>query len=453
MNPSTPETNDEVVKEVKETPKKIQPFQTPKGMRDIFPEESPVWMRARESANDVGDMYGFGYIETPVLEYSDLFARGVGMGTDIVEKEMYVLKTKGGDSLALRPEFTAPVMRSFIENGMSRLPQPVKMFYFGPNFRHENPQSGRYRQFYQTGFEIIGGESDPSYDAQIIVACIRFLEKMKIKDPLIEINSIGCRACRNNYRKKLQDFYRKEMASGKKKGKGICRDCERRLDTNILRLLDCKNPECEELKGRAPSILDSLCSPCRTHFKEVLEFLDEIELPYSLNPYLVRGLDYYNRTVFEIFVEEGSTNMALGGGGRYDYLAEMIGNKATPAVGAAMGIDRVINLLKERNQDFEPRKKDKIFVAHVGDMAKRKAFKLVEEFVKAGVRVGEALGKDSLQAQLKVADRDNAPFALIIGQKEVYEESVIIRDMKTGAQENVPSSKIVDEIKKRLHKN
>ena len=442
-----PEKKSEVVKETK----KIQPFQTSKGMRDIFPEDAPAWFRARESAADIGDMYGFGYIETPILENSDLFTRGVGMGTDIVEKEMYVLKTKGGDSLALRPEFTAPVMRSFIENGMSRLPQPVKLWYFGPNFRHENPQSGRYRQFYQTGFEIIGGESDPSYDAQIIVACVRLLEKMKIKDPLIEINSIGCRACRNNYRKKLNDFYRRELASGKKKA--VCRDCERRLDTNILRLLDCKNPECEELKSRAPSVLDSLCTPCRTHFREVLEFLDEIGLSYSLNPYLVRGLDYYNRTVFEIFVEEGENNLALGGGGRYDYLAEMIGGRSTPAVGAAMGIDRIINLLKERDQDFEPKKKDKVFVAHVGDMAKRKAFKLVEELLKGGVKVGEALGKDSLQAQLKVADREGSPFSLIIGQKEVYEESVIIRDMKTGAQENVPVSKIVDEVKKRLHKN
>lgn len=433
----------------KEAPKKLTPFQAPKGMRDILPEDASYWEKAREATTDIADFYGFGYIEPPVLENVDLFARGVGMGTDIVEKEMYTLKTKGGDNLALRPEFTASMIRSFLENGMSRMPQPVKLWYFGPVFRHENPQSGRFRQFYQNGFEIIGGESDPVYDAQVIVAGARFLEAMKIKSPLVHINSIGCRSCRALYRKKLLDFYRKEISSGKKKGKVVCKDCERRMDTNVLRLLDCKDETCVELRGRAPSILDSLCSPCRTHFKGVLEFLDEIGLPYMLNPYLVRGLDYYNRTVFEFYTEgEGS---ALGGGGRYDYLAELVGGKPTPAVGAAMGIDRIIGILKSKEIDFGPRRKDKVFVVHVGEMARKKAFSLMEEFRKANVRALEALGKDSLQAQMKVADKEEAPISLILGQKEVYEGVIIVRDMKTGAQENVPMGKIVEEVKKRLH--
>ncbi|MDD4931323.1 MAG: histidine--tRNA ligase [Candidatus Colwellbacteria bacterium] len=435
----------------KEPSKKLTPFQTPKGMRDILPEESPYWEKARESTADIADFYGFGYIEPPVLENIDLFVRGVGMGTDIVEKEMYTLKTKGGDNLALRPEFTASMIRSFLENGMSRMPQPVKLWYFGPVFRHENPQSGRFRQFYQNGFEIIGGESDPIYDAQVIVAGVRFLEAMRIKAPLIHINSIGCRSCRAIYRKKLLDFYRKEMAAGKKKGKVVCRDCERRMDTNVLRLLDCKDEACVELRGRAPSILDSLCSPCRTHFKGVLELLDEIGLPYMLNPYLVRGLDYYNRTVFEFYTE--GENIALGGGGRYDYLAELVGGKSTPAVGVAMGIDRIIGILKDKDIDFGPRKKDKVFVVHVGETAKKKAFALMEEFRKANIRALEALGKDSLQAQMKVADKEEVQIALILGQKEIYEGVVIVRDMKTGTQENVPIGKIVEEVRKRLHKN
>ncbi|MFA5053472.1 MAG: histidine--tRNA ligase, partial [Parcubacteria group bacterium] len=294
------EDKKEEKKEEKVSPKRNPSFQSPKGMRDLLPDEYALWERASDAVKEIADFYGFGHIETPILEHADLFSRGVGIGTDIVEKEMYVLKTKGGDSLALRPESTAPIMRSFIENGMSRLPQPVKLWYLGPHFRHENPQAGRYRQFYQAGFEIVGGDSDPVFDAEIIIAATRFVERMKIKNAAIEINSIGCRQCRGIYRKKLQDFYYREMSSGRKKGKVVCKDCERRLELNPLRLLDCKEEGCAELKINAPSILDSLCSPCRTHFKGVLEFLDEINIPYALNPYLVRGLDYYNRTVFEV---------------------------------------------------------------------------------------------------------------------------------------------------------
>lgn len=429
--------------------KKAAVLQVPKGMRDILPEESVYWEKVRKAAFEVADFYGFGTIETPILESTDLFIRGVGTGTDIVEKEMYTLKTKGGDSLALRPEFTAPVMRSFIENGMSRLSQPVKLHYFGPNFRHESPQAGRYREFYQTGLEVIGGESDSVYDAQIIIAAIRILERLQIKNVTLQINSIGCRVCRANYKRKLQDFYRRETLSRKKNG--ICRDCEHRMETNVLRLLDCKEDNCKEIKNRAPSILDSLCASCRTHFRGVLEFLEEVSIPYSLNPYLVRGLDYYNRTVFEFYAEDGK--LALGGGGRYDYLAEILGAKMTPAVGVALGIDRIVNFLKEKEVIVEGKKKDKVFIAHVGDVARLRAFGLIEEFYKSGVKIGEALGKDSLQAQMKVADKEGATIALILGQKEVYEKSVIIRDLTNWTQETVPIAKVVEEIKKRFHKH
>ncbi len=444
------ETNKEKNKEDKSSAKKKISFQTPKGMRDLLPTEYVFWDKALSVASDVADFYDFGRIETPILEYSALFSHSVGVSTDMVEKEMYVLKTKGGDSLALRPESTAPVMRSFIEHGMSHLPQPVKLWYFGPHFRHEKPQAGRYRQLYQIGFEILGGESDAIFDAEIIIAAVRFLEKMKIKKILLEINSIGCRQCRNPYKKKLQDFYRKTIVSSRtKKNKTACKDCERRLEANPLRLLDCKDPGCAEIKLSAPSILDSLCSPCRTHFKEVLEFLDIVKLPYALNPYLVRGLDYYNRTVFEIFTEgEGG---ALGGGGRYDYLAEMIGGKNTPAVGVALGLDRVINALKEKEVNYEFKKKERAFIAYIGDTAKKTAFALIEEFYRSGIKTFSALGKDSLQAQLKVADKERCPIALIIGQKEVYEETIIIRNMRTGEQENVSMTRVVEEIKKRLY--
>jgi len=442
--------NKEKNKEEKSSVKKKISFQTPKGMRDLLPEEYVFWDKALSVASDIADFYDFGRIETPILEHSALFSHGVGVSTDMVEKEMYVLKTKGGDSLALRPESTAPVMRSFIEHGMSHLPQPVKLWYFGPHFRHENPQAGRYRQLYQVGFEIIGGESDSIFDAEIIVAAVRFLEKMKIKKILLEVNSIGCKQCRNAYKKKLQDFYHKTIVSSyKKRNRAVCKDCERRLAVNPLRLLDCKDSNCAEVKLSAPSILDSLCLPCRTHFKGVLEFLDVVKIPYALNPYLVRGLDYYNRTVFEIFTEGGGG--ALGGGGRYDYLAEIIGGKSTSAVGVALGLDRIVNVLKEKEINYEPKKRERAFVAYIGEAAKRKAFALIEEFYKSGIKISSALGKDSLQAQLKVADREKYPIALIIGQKEVYEETIIIRDMKTGVQENVPIAKVAEEIKKRLY--
>ncbi len=442
-------TNNEIKKDVKSAKERLL-LQTPKGMRDLLPEDYVFWEKAMHSASEIADFYGFGHIETPILEYADLFARGVGMNTDMVEKEMYALKTKGEDMLALRPESTAAIMRSFIENGMSRLPQPVKLWYFGPHFRYENPQSGRYRQFYQTGFEIIGGEPDPIFDAIIIISAIHFLEKMKIKNVIIEINSIGCKQCRAIYKRKLQDFYRKEIASvGKKKNKVVCSDCERRIGTNPLRVLDCKKDACVQFKINAPSILDGICAPCRTHLKGVLEFIDELNIPYTLNPYLVRGLDYYNRTVFEFFAE--GSNLAFGGGGRYDYLADMIGGKSTPAVGVALGLDRIINILKAKETNADIRKKEKVFIAHVGAAAKKKAFALINEFYKNGVKMIEALGKESLQAQLKVADRENCPMVLIIGQKEVYEGTVIIRDMKTGVQENVLASKIIEEVKKRIY--
>ncbi len=431
---------------------KSSPLQAPKGMRDILPEDSIYWDKIFEIAKDTADFYGFGHIDTPILEYTDLFSRGVGSGTDIVEKEMYAFRTKGGDNVALRPEFTAGVMRSFIENGMSRFPQPVKLWYFGPTFRYENPQAGRYRQFYQMGLEILGGETDPVYDAQVIVASIRLFEDLKLKDIIVQINSIGCHTCRAQYRKKLQDFYKKEIeAAERRRTRVVCRDCERRVDINVLRLLDCKEDLCQDIKSRAPSILDSLCSNCRDHFKSVLEFLDEVGIRYELNTFLVRGLDYYNRTVFE-FVD-ANYGMALGGGGRYDYLAEILDNKSSvPAIGMALGIDRIANLLKEKQIGVPNRKKEKVFVIHIGEIAKRKTFALMEELKRNRIAASEAFGKDSLQAQMRVADKEEAKMALIIGQKEVYEEATIIRDMKTGIQETVPNSKLIEEIKKRLHK-
>lgn len=261
-----------------------------KGMHDILPSDQSWWEKVNKAIKEVVDFYNFSKIETPILETVEIFERGVGDATDIVEKQMYTLRTRGGDKLALRPEATAGIVRSYFQHGLSRLGQPAKFYYFGPMFRHEQPQAGRYRQFYQVGFEVLGGEDDPIYDAQVILITYRLAEELKIKNLAVQLNSIGCKNCRNTHRKKLTEYYKK-MASK------ICGDCRRRLPINPLRLLDCKNEKCQPIKNQAPTTIDFLCQSCRSHFRAVLEYLDELNFPYSINTSLVRGLDYYNKTV------------------------------------------------------------------------------------------------------------------------------------------------------------
>lgn len=374
--------------------KAIDLLAPPRGMHDILPSEFVARNRVMEASRDIAEFYGFGEIETPILEKVDLFIKGVGEKTDIVEKEMYTLRTKGGDHLALRPEGTAPVVRAFLQHGMHKFPQPQKLFYIGPFFRHERPQAGRYRQLHQVGFEIVGGDSDPIYDAEIILMFYRVLEELKTGDLTVHINSIGCRICRPGYRTKLINYY---------KNQEICKDCEKRMKGNPLRLLDCKKDSCQPAKAEAPSILDSLCSLCRNHLKQVLEHIEELELPYTLNPLLVRGLDYYNRTVFEIFSEE--SKLALVAGGRYDYLAEMIGGRATSAGGAAMGIERVLEIMRDSNpKAFEDRHKQKVHLVHIGELARNKSLAIIDELRKNNIPVISTFSKQSLSRQLESAN-------------------------------------------------
>jgi histidyl-tRNA synthetase len=414
-----------------------------RGMHDILPADQPYWDAVRRAAASIASFYNFGLIETPVLEYAKLYEKGTGEETDIVQKEMYTLRTKGGDVLALRPEYTPGIMRAFTEHGLNRLGLPQKLYHFGPVFRHENPQAGRYRQFYQVGFEILGGPNDPVYDAQAILIAWRLLQEVKLKGIRLKLNSVGCRVCRPLYKKQLQNYYRPHE-------KKLCADCQKRLKTNPLRLLDCKNKECQEFKESVPNILDKLCVSCSHHLKTVLEYLDEAKIDYALEPKMVRGLDYYSKTVFEMYADQAEHLGALPAGGRYDYLMEMLGGRSTPAVGFACGVERVIEAMKL--QEVKPAVKPvkKVFVVHVGDLAKKKAFKLVEELRAAGIPAFEALSKDSLKAQLKSADREHVPLAVILGQKEVYEESVIIRDLRSGLQEAFPAAKMAEELKKRL---
>ncbi len=414
-------------------------LQSVKGMHDIMPQDQPLWERLRKVTRDIGEEYNCMRIDTPLVEKAELFERGVGAVSDIVEKQMYMLKTSDGDRLVLRPEFTASIARAYIEHGLSHISQPVKLYYIGPVYRHEQPQEGRFREFYQAGFEIMGGDSDPVHDAQAITLGHRFLEEMKVGKVMIHINSIGCKQCRPFYRKKLIDYY---------KNQSPCRTCKRRLLINPLRVLDCKEKECEEIKKGAPAMLDSLCSLCKNHFRLVLEYLDELKFSYMLNNYLVRGLDYYSRTVFEFFTE--GSDSALGGGGRYDYLLEMLGSKPVPAVGFSLGLERILMVVKARGTVFPARAKPKVFFIHIGDLAKKKSLSLIENLRRSGVHVEESLGRDSLKSQLSVADKGGAQFALIFGQMEAFEESIIIRDLATGAQETVLLAKLAEAMKKRL---
>ena len=421
-------------------------FQSPTGMHDILPEDQKYFEKIQDTVKDAADFYHFKKIDTPILEQAELFLKSVGTSTDIVEKQMFILRTKGGDALVLRPEGTAPVARAYIEHGMMNLPQPVKLWYLAPFFRYEHPQAGRFRQFWQFGFEVFG-EMSSALDAQVIQIFYNVLKELKIKNLAVQVNSIGDSACRPYYKKILVSYF-------KTRGNSLCADCRRRLKENPLRILDCKEEKCQKIVAGAPQIIDHLCEPCHRHFKEVLEFLDEMGLPYHLSPYLVRGLDYYTKTVFEI-VEESVDGKAIGslaGGGRYDNLTKLLGGKETPAVGGAAGIERIIEIIKKEPLKFSRINLPQIFIAQLGTSAKRKCLKLIEEFREEGIQVLESLGRDSLKAQLKIADKEEVLYTLILGQQEVLAGIIIIRDMKNGKQDTVKLERVVAEIKKRLKK-
>jgi len=440
-------------------------FQKPAGMRDILSEEQKYFQKILNVAENIAHFYGFEKIDTPILEETELFSKGTGLTSDIVQKQMYSLRTKGGDYLTLRPEFTPGIVRAYLEHGMKNLPQPVKFYSFGPLFRHEKPQAGRYRQFHQFNLEVIGDES-PVIDAQIIQIFYNLLNELKLKNLTVEVNSIGDNQCRPYYKKLLQNYFRSRESS-------LCVDCRRRMKENPLRILDCKEEKCQRVKSQAPQLIDHLCEECHSHFKQVLEFLDEIELPYHLNPYLVRGLDYYTKTVFEIFKEsprgdelsahlpsspkglvkeEGVVRNALVGGGRYDNLVKLLGGEDTRASGASMGIERIITAIKEKEVKFSKSPSPQIFLAQLGNLAKRKSLKLMEEFRQNKIQVGESFGKDSLKVQMKVADRLGVRYTLLLGQREALEGTIIVRDMKSGNQETIKLDRAVKEMQKRLKK-
>lgn len=435
-----------------------------RGMKDILPDEFKYWDLAEKKANDLAAAYGFEKIMTPVLERLELYERSTGKETDIVSKEMYSFVDKSGDKVALRPEATPGLVRAYIEHGMFNLPQPVGLYWFGPVFRHEKPQSGRLRQFHQFNLEVFG-EPSAVADSQLILIAYNFCRELQI-DVQIQINSIGCRDCRQEYIKNLTEFYKERGKRTK-----LCVDCKKRFVKNPMRLLDCKEPECLAVRDEAPQIVDFLCDGCRDHFIRVLEYLDDLEIPYNLSPFLVRGLDYYNRTVFEVWPHAGDTDaetqetenndkdgstdqrrqIALGGGGRYDGLVEFMGGRPAPACGFAIGLERIVSKIKEKSIPLKENRIDCIFLAQLGEQARRKTFLLFEEMRRAGFTVRQAFTKDSLKAQLETANRLGAKYSLILGQKELIDNTILIRDMESGAQEVIDYKKINSELGKRLN--
>ncbi|MDO8659666.1 MAG: histidine--tRNA ligase, partial [Candidatus Parcubacteria bacterium] len=423
--------------------KALSNITSPKGMRDLMNEEYYAFQGFFEKAQEVAVYYGFKPIDTPILENEEIFTTGIGEGTDIVDKEMYTLKTKGGDHLALRPEHTAPLMRAYIEHGMQNMPQPVMLYQYGPSFRHDKPQRGRYRQFWQFDADALG--SDKSImDAVVIKTCISILEEAGATNLSIDINSIGDKECRNGYIKELTSYYRKNLSQ-------LPAVDRERLKVNPLRILDSKEEKTKELNLNAPDSVSFLCPACKKHFKEVLEYLEEMNIQYNINKNLVRGLSYYTRTVFEIIEQnagENNTPLTLAGGGRYDYLARQIGSKKdVPAVGFSIGVDRIV--ASPWYKKLAPRilKKPKIYFIQLGAEAKLKSLNVIEILRKAHIPIAQSLSKDSLGSQLAIAEKLNIPYALIFGVKEALDNAVIVRDMSNRSQDTVKLSKLLEYLK------
>lgn len=421
-------------------------LQKVKGFRDILGQEYFRQKGAIEKCEDVALYYGFSPLEIPMVEFTDIYERGVGEETDVVKKELFSMTTKGGDKISLRPEFTAGVMRAYIENGWGSMPQPVMIYNYGPVFRHDKPQKGRFRQFMQFNVEMLGTDKAIA-DAMVIKTSVAMLEEIGLENVVVQINSIGDKESRKKFVKDLTNYYRKFANK-------MSAEDRQRLKDSPLRLLDSKDEYIKEINRDAPRPMNSLNPESKKHFKEVLEYLEGTGVNYNLNHHLVRGLDYYTHTVFEFeqtIIEEDGTEkkLSIGGGGRYDYLGKIMGSKKdVPAVGVALGIDRILLMPGTEHVQSKIQKKPKIFFVQIGLEAKLHSLSIVEMLRKARIPMAQSLSKDSLGVQLGMAERLEVPYVLIFGQKEAMDNVVIVRDMKSHSQETIAIDKVVDYIKK-----
>ncbi|MBX3331355.1 MAG: histidine--tRNA ligase [Nitrospira sp.] len=408
-----------------------------KGVKDLLPEETPRWRLIEEAARRWAARYGFHEIRIPIFEVTTLFARSIGASTDIVEKEMYTFQDRDGTSLTLRPEGTAGTVRAYIEHNRAAIPVPQKYFYFGPMFRHERPQAGRLRQFHQFGVESLG-MADPQADVEVIALLWRILSDLELPGLTLEINNLGYTADRDTYRPHLVTYLKQHES-------GLCANCQRRIEANPLRVLDCKVPECRAITEPAPRLADSLSEAARSYFVRVLAGLDRIKIPYSLNHRLVRGLDYYNLTTFEVTATNLGAQNAVGAGGRYDALVETLGGPSTPAVGFAIGIERTSMLLPESTIRKTPEDVT-VYVAGFGGQGAAAGFTALEELRLIGLQAVSDFRSATLKAHLRQADRLRCRFTLIIGDDEVAKGSGVLRDMETKVQYDVSLSTLGRQI-------
>ncbi len=413
-------------------------YQAPRGTSDTLPQEQAYWRYLEQMVARTARLYGYERLDTPAFEDTGLFARSVGEDTDIVTKEMYTFEDRGGSPLTLRPEGTAPVCRAYLEHGLQNRPQPVKLYYIASVFRYERPQAGRYRQHYQFGYEAIG-DGDPALDGEVIDMAWQFFKSVNLSRLSLQLNSIGCRQCRPGYVAALKSYYQSHTGE-------LCPDCKSRLERNPLRLLDCKQDACRQIAASAPKSVEHLCNECAEHFRQLKRYLELLGLPFTVNHQLVRGLDYYTRTVFEIQPQGGGAQSTLAGGGRYDDLIEELGGRPTPALGFAAGIERIILNLKKQKVEAPPLPRPQVFIAYIGEAAKNEAVRLAASLRSENIGVITALGDRSLKAQLRQANNLEASHAVIIGEEELQNGTAIVRDMASAEQKTVPVNKLPKEL-------
>lgn len=409
----------------------------PRGTNDILPPLSLKWQYIEKKARDLMARYNYQEIRTPIFEYTELFQRGIGETTDVVEKEMYTFTDKSGRSITLRPEGTAGIVRAYLENKLYGQMQPLKLYYIGPMFRYERPQAGRFRQFHQFGVEVFGS-NDPALDAEVIVLGVNYLKELGLENLDIYINSIGCPDCRKEYFKDLQEYfnqYRQEL----------CEDCQSRIDRNPMRVLDCKVDNSKEIISNAPSILDYLCADCQEHFARVKDYLSVLGLDYTIDARMVRGLDYYTNTVFEIKYSGLGAQDTILAGGRYNGLAEEIGGKSIPGIGFAAGMERLLLTLEKEKVDLPESSELDIYLVTIGEEARKEAIKLLYQLRNKGYRVETDYLERGMKSQLKAADRLMVKYAIILGDDELVQGKAIIKNMQTGEQEEIALEKILEE--------
>jgi histidyl-tRNA synthetase len=404
-----------------------------------LPGETEKWQFVEKAAREVFETFDFSEVKIPVLEKTELFTRSIGKTTDIVEKEMYTFLDRKGDSLTLRPEATASVVRAYIEHKLYKTNSPVKLYSLGPMFRYERPQKGRFRQFYQINAESFG-QASPRMDGEVISLALCFFQKVGLMDLDLQINSLGCCRCRMGFKDELRSFLKDRTSD-------LCADCRRRLEVNPLRTLDCKEQGCKEVVFNAPSIVDFLCEDCSDHFREFKRSLTSLKIPYQVNPRIVRGLDYYTRTTFEIISPKLGAQDAVAGGGRYDNLVSNLGGPDIPAVGFAIGWERLVSLLSEEDESFL--RPLQLFIAALGKDALEEAYKLVNRFRLSGIKAEASYEEKSLKSQMRRANKLNSRFVLIIGEEEFKSKKAILRDMEKKRQEDIDLKDAVSEIIKR----